>query len=118
MLQSLAQWAPSFVAVVIAWMGGRATRKVKEIESKGSPYEALAERVVRLEEKVERLERERDDLRVERAQLMAKVTGLESERASLRTLVVSLFAFADVHVPEAIHRPFRRPYWVDEDTLT
>jgi FtsZ-binding cell division protein ZapB len=117
-LQSLAQWAPSFVAIVLAWMGGRATRKVKEIESKESPYEALAERVVRLEEKVEQLERERDDLKVERAVLQAKNMELAGENQALRDRVCALFGFIDVHVAPELAKGLQRPWWVDHDTLS
>ena len=59
MLAALAPWAAAAMAVVVAWMTGRANRRAKEVEAQESPYQALAERVVKLEAKVERLERER-----------------------------------------------------------
>ena len=124
-MAALAPWAAAAMAVVVAWMTGRANRRAKEVEAQESPYQALAERVVKLEAKVERLERERDDARTERDELRGerdamqrKVIELESSRVANRDLVIALFGFIDAFGPADIVRPFRRPYWVDEDTLT
>ena len=84
----------SLVTALGAWLVYRASR----MSSKASPYDKLAERVVKLEGQV--------------GELRDKVDALESERSELRDLVRTMHAFIQRHVPQEVVRPFLRPPWL------
>ena len=86
---------PVAVACITYWASRQASRQA----AKSSPYDKLAERVVKLETQV--------------GELRAKIEHLEDERSDLRDLIRDLFGFVEQHVPPSVPRPFLRPPWLD-----
>ena len=90
------------VTFAAAFFAAGATMSSRKIDATASPYQALADRVVKLESQV--------------GELRAEIDELRAERGSLRDLVAQMWKFIDEHISMDIQRPFIRPAWLDRAT--
>lgn len=118
--QIIAQALAAAGLVLAGWVSARGNLAARKADANASPYEKLAERVVKLEtqvgelrSKVERLEDERNALRDRVVDLEAERDGLRAERDELRAgrdalleVVRAQSEFIDRHVHADIPRPF------------
>lgn len=111
--QIIAQALAAAGLVLAGWVSARGNLAARKADANASPYEKLAERVVKLEtqvgelrSKVERLEDERDELRDRVRDLETERDELRAGRDALLEVVRAQSEFIDRHVPATIPRPY------------
>ena len=111
--QIIAQALAAAGLVLAGWVSARGNLAARKADANASPYEKLAERVVKLETqvgelraKVERLEDERNALRDRVVDLEAERDELRAGRDALLEVVRAQSEFIDRHVHADIPRPF------------
>lgn len=102
-------WVGVVVGVVVAWITATWAAKGKRIEATATPYDKLAERVVKLETQVGELRSRVEHLEDENDTLRDANRDLRRERDRAHAALVALHDWIDNGMPPP---PITRPTWV------